>query len=57
MTLQQRVETLATDKLQACAIGLFANADDSAGDALNAVLAELEIRLGDDFAEWADANF
>lgn len=57
MTLQQRVENLSTEALKNCAHGLFASDKDGAGDALAAVLAELEIRMGEEFAAWADANF
>lgn len=57
MTLQQRLESLSTEMLQNCAKGLFASDKDGAGEALAATLAELEIRMGDEFAAWADENF
>lgn len=57
MTLQQRVESLSTKQLKACALALFVNYEDGASEALTATLAELEIRMGDEFAPWADENF
>lgn len=56
-TLAARVESLSTENLQACAIGLFDNHEDGASEALDAVLVELEVRMGDSYAEWADTNF
>jgi hypothetical protein len=52
-----RLESMTMDNLKACAFALFENHEDGASDAFDAVLQELEIRMGDDFAEWADANF
>ena len=57
MSLTERVETLTTENLKACAIALFANHEDGAGEALAAVLTELEFRMGDEFAAWSDETF
>lgn len=55
--LALRVESLTTENLQNCAKALFDNHQDGASEALVAILDELAIRMGDDFAEWADTNF
>lgn len=52
-----RIESISTENLQACALGLFTNHEEGATEALMAVLTELEIRMGDEFEEWADSNF
>lgn len=54
MTLQARIEALSTENLKACALNIFGKDENTKFDA---VMAELEIRMGDDFATWADANF
>jgi len=52
-----RLESMSLDNLKACALALFENHEDGATEALDATLAEIERRMGDEFAEWADANF
>lgn len=54
MSIQERIETLSLDKLQACAIALYASGKTSE---FEAVLTELERRMMDEFAAWLDANF
>lgn len=56
MTLQERTESLSTEKLKACAAGLYVNEAESAGVALDAVLTELELRLNEsDFIAFCDS--
>ena len=52
-----RVESIETENLKTCALALFGDEREGSGDALDAILQELEIRMGDDFVEWADSNF
>lgn len=56
-TLAIRVESIDTENLKICALALFGDEREGSGEALDAVLTELEFRMGDDFAEWADSNF
>lgn len=56
-TLAIRVESITTENLKNCALALFEDNRDGASEALDAVLKELEIRMGDEFAAWADVSF
>ena len=52
-----RLESMSMDNLKACALALFENHEDGSNEAFDAVLSEIERRMGEDFAAWADDNF
>ncbi len=54
MSIQERVESLDTAKLQACAIALYASNKTAE---FETAMAELERRMMDEYAAWVDANF
>lgn len=55
MTTQERVEAMETAKLKVCAVILFNTGSNSAG--FDAIMAELQLRLQDDFSAWCDETF
>lgn len=56
MNLYQRCETISTEQLKECAVGLFTSEEDSATVALEAVLSELEKRMPEqEFIDFCDS--